>query len=104
MFSLVIKNSAYVCIDIVSDGLELVNVIARKFVSLENAHRQPYLSSDKNIFSVQNLSAEIFLIRPSKVFSKMMALPLNPTPPISFENDQLRWYLVPLLHTCENAS
>ncbi len=42
-------KSAYVCVDIVADGLELVNVIARKFVSLENAHRQPYLSSDENI-------------------------------------------------------
>ena len=43
------KKSAYVCVDIIADGLELVNVIARKFVSLENAHRQPYLSSDENI-------------------------------------------------------
>ena len=42
-------KSAYVCVDIVAGGLELVNVIARKFVSLENAHRQPYLSSDENI-------------------------------------------------------
>ena len=74
MFSLVIKNSAYVCIDIVSDGLELVNVIARKFVSLENAHRQPYLSSDKNIFSVQNLSAETFLILPSQVWKFPMEI------------------------------
>ena len=94
------KKSAYVCVDIVADGLELVNVIARKFVSLENAHRQPYLLSDENIFSAHNLSAETFIILPSQVFSKMMALPLNPTPPISFENDRLRWYLVPLLHTC----
>ena len=94
------KKSAYVCVDIVADGLELVNVIARKFVSLENAHRQPYLLSDENIFSAHNLSAETFIILPSQVFSKLMALLLNPTPPISFENDRLRWYLVPLLHTC----
>ena len=96
------KKSAYVCVDIIADGLELVNVIARKFVSLENAHRQQYLSSDENIFSAHNLSAETFIILPSQVFSKLMALPLNPTPPISFENDRLRWYLVPRLHTCEN--
>ena len=32
------KKSAYVCVDIVADGLELLNVIARKLVSLENAH------------------------------------------------------------------
>ena len=82
----------------------LVNVIARKFVSLENAYRQPYLSSDENIFSAHNLSAETFIILPFQVFSKMMALPLNPTPSISFENDRFRWYIVPLLHTCENGN
>ncbi len=45
-------KSAYVCVDIIADGLELVNVIARKFVSLENAHRQPYLLSDENIVNL----------------------------------------------------
>jgi hypothetical protein len=64
------KQSAYVCVDIVADGLELVNVIARKFVSLENAHRQPYLSSDENIFSAHNVSAETFIILLPKFFQK----------------------------------
>ena len=32
----------------------------------------------------------------------MMALTLNPTPPISLENEVLRWYSVPLLHTSDN--
>ena len=64
------KKSAYVCVDIVADGLELVNVIARKFVSLENAHRQQYLSSDENIFSAHNLSAETFKFFLPKYFQK----------------------------------
>ncbi len=97
------QKSAFVCVDIVNCGLEVVNIVSRKFLSLENAHRQPYLSSDHNIFSPHNLSTQTFGILPSQVFAKMMALPLNPTPPISLENHQLQWYLVPLLHTCENS-
>ena len=81
---------------------ELVNIVARKYVFLEKAHVQPYRSSDHNIFSVHTLSAPTFFRYPSQVFCKMMALPLNPTPPISFENEELRWYLVPLLHTSDN--
>ena len=64
------KKSAYVCVDMVADGLELVNVIARKLVSLENAHRQPHLLSEENIFSAHNLSAETFMILLPKNFQK----------------------------------
>ncbi|KAK4015244.1 hypothetical protein OUZ56_030227 [Daphnia magna] len=70
-----------------------LEIVARKFVSLENAHVQPYRSSDHNIFSAHTLSAPTFFRYPSQVFCKMMALPLNPTPPISFENEELRWKL-----------
>lgn len=97
------QKSAFVCVDILAcSGMELVKIVARKFVSLENAHVQPYRSSDHNIFSAHTLSAPTFFRYPSQVFCKMMALPLNPTPPISFENEELRWYLVPLLHTSDN--
>ena len=97
------QKSAFVCVDILAcSGMELVKIVARKFVSLENAHVQPYRSSDHNIFSAHTLSAPTFFRYPSQIFCKMMALPLNPTPPISFENEELRWYLVPLLHTSDN--
>jgi hypothetical protein len=44
------------------------------------------------------------MLRPSEVFVKMMALPLNPFPPISLDNVGLRWYLVPLFHSYETVT
>ena len=38
MCNMCLQSSGTYCVDIVADGLELVNVIARKFVSLENGN------------------------------------------------------------------
>jgi hypothetical protein len=94
--------SAFACVDIVNNG-GIIQIISKKFLSIENAFHKPYVSSKFHTFSASNLSIETFVKRPSEIFTKMMALPLNPFPPISLENVDLRWYLVPLFHSYESG-
>jgi hypothetical protein len=94
---------AFVCVDIaIKNGI--TQIIAHKFLELVNAFTYPYISSRFHIFSGSNLSSVTFPMRPSDVFCKVFAIPLNPSPPISFENIELIWYLAPLLHTYENRN
>ena len=97
------KFDVFACTDIVNNR-GIVHVISQKFLTLENAFLKPYVSSRFHIYSGSNLSAQTFMLRPSEVCVKMMALPLNPFPPISLDNVGLRWYLVPLFHSYENGN
>ena len=93
--------SAFVCVDIINQS-GVIHVIAKKFLTLVNAFTQPYVSSRFHIFSGSQLSSITFKMRPSDIFCKIFAIPLNPFPPISFQNNELIWHLSPLLHTYEN--
>lgn len=88
----------YVCIDIVVNQGD-VFIKAKKLVTLRNAFITPYVSSKFRIFLGAKLSEETFTLRPSQILAIMMALPMNPFPPISFHNEEFEWYLVPLLHS-----
>lgn len=69
----------YVCIDIVVNQGD-VCIKAKKFVTLRNAFITPYVSSKFHTFLGGKLSDETFELRPSQIFAKMMALPMNPFP------------------------
>jgi hypothetical protein len=70
---------AFVCVDIaIKNGI--TQIIAHKFLELVNAFTYPYISSRFHIFSGSNLSSVTFPMRPSDVFCKVFAIPLNPSP------------------------
>jgi hypothetical protein len=100
------KNGAVVvCVDFEADTSNSIELVGFKFLRLENAHTQPFVSSRFQIYLASKIASRISNYNVNCIAGKMYAMPhkvsahLQVVPDILKRCSVQKWYVSPLRHT-----